>query len=149
MVAFWIHDQKTSLQTQLAALTQSEDNLKELKERGQSAVQAWQFVDEWKTSSANWSNELHAFTEQLPETGSLYLTQLQLEQPTGSHQPILRADGLAKQSEIVMTLNRKLMATDGKYELQPNGIEPSGRDSDFRSAFRVDATIHKAKKTND
>lgn len=149
VVAFWIHDQKTSLQTQLAALTQSEDNLKELKERGQSAVQAWQFVDEWKTSSANWSNELHAFTEQLPETGSLYLTQLQLEQPTGSHQPILRADGLAKQSEIVMTLNRKLMATDGKYELQPNGIEPSGRDSDFRSAFRVDATIHKAKKTND
>lgn len=149
VVAYWIHDQKTSLQTQLDTITRCEHNLRELKERGQSVVQAWQFVDEWKTSSANWSNELHTFTEQLPETGNLYLTQLQLEQPADTRQPILRADGLAKQSEIIMALNRKLMATDGKYELQPNGIEPSGRDSDFRSAFRVDATIHKAGKTND
>jgi Tfp pilus assembly protein PilN len=142
LIGYWIHDQKLTLETQLVTLKQSEQKLEKLNDRGQSVVAAWQFVNEWQSSAANWSSELHAFSERLPETGRMYLTQLQLEHPVGAERPVIRADGLAKESEIAMALSRRLMASDGKYELQPNGIEPSGRDSDFRSAFRVDATIH-------
>ncbi len=142
LIGYWIHDRNSFLESQLATLKQDERDLQELNERGQTAIKAWQFVDQWQSSAADWSSELHAFSEQLPEPGQMYLTQLQLEQPAGTEQPVIRADGLAKENDIAMTLNRKLMASHGKYEIQPNGIEPSSRDSAFRSSFRVDATIH-------
>lgn len=146
LIGFWIHEQKSTLESQLSTMQQSEHNLQELNDRGRSVVQTWQYVDNWKSSATNWSNELHRFTEQLPETGKMYLTQLQLEQPANAQLPVIRADGLAKEPEVAMGLNRRLMSSGGRYELQPNGIEPSVQDTDFRSVFRVDAKILEKKR---
>lgn len=110
----------------------------------QTTIDAWQFVSSWQSSSVNWADEMHAFSEQLPEPGKAYLTRIQLEQPAGADVPVIRADGLAKEPEVAMAFNRKLMSINGKYELQPHGIEPATRDSAFRSSFRVEAAIRNA-----
>ena len=141
LIGYAIHDEKSELQTQLAQLQASNLQKQELNNRGQATLDAWQYVSDWQSSSVNWADEMHAFSEQLPEPGKSYLTRIQLEQPAGADVPVIRADGLAREPEVAMALNRKLMSIDGKYELQPHGIEPANRDSAFRSSFRVEAAI--------
>lgn len=141
LIGYWVHDEKAQLQNQLAQLQTSNYQQQELNDRGQTTLNAWQFVSDWQSSSVNWADEVHAFSEQLPEPGKSYLTRIQLEQPAGADVPVIRADGLAREPEVAMALNRKLMSIDGKYELQPHGIEPATRDSAFRSSFRVEAAI--------
>tara|TARA_R110002072_G_scaffold303069_2_gene492686 strand:- start:12839 stop:14341 length:1503 start_codon:yes stop_codon:yes gene_type:complete len=146
LLGYWVHDEKSQLENQLVTLQASSKEQQELNDRGQKTLDAWQFVSAWQSSSVNWADEMHAFAEQLPEPGKGYLTRIQLEQAAGADVPVIRADGLAKEPEVAMAFNRKLMSVKGKYELQPHGIEPATRDSAFRSSFRVEAAIRNALK---
>lgn len=142
LMSLWQHAEKQSLSTQLATLTKAKAGLEELNQRGATTLQQWKFVSNWQSSAVNWSTEIKDFAGYLPKTGEAYLTRLQVEQPAGSKTPIIRADGIAKNSETAMSINRSLMAGDSKYELQPHGIEPAMRDADFRSSFQVEAAIN-------
>jgi len=149
LVGYWTYDEQSQLRRRAATLAEAESRLETLNQRGESTIEAWQFINDWQSSAVDWSDELQAFSAQLPESGKGYLTRIQLEQNSQTRLPVIRADGLAKTPDIAMAVNRKLMAVAGKYELQNHGIEPAPRDTDFRSAFRLEAAIRNTQPAPD
>ena len=141
LVGYCIHDEHAKLQGETLALQDAGQKLEELNQRGASTIEAWRFVDAWKQSTVDWSRELQMFSDQLPKVGTGYLTQIQLEHSGDSQLPLIRADGLAQDSESAMAVNRKLMQLAEKYEVQPHGIEPGTSDAQFQAAFRVEVGI--------
>ncbi|MEO1998978.1 MAG: hypothetical protein ABGZ17_27335 [Planctomycetaceae bacterium] len=141
LTGYCIFDKQAQLRQQVAVLQETGRGLEELSQRGEATIEAWKFVDNWQNSTVAWSDELHTFSAELPETGKGYLTQMQLEQSGQTQLPMIRVNGLARDADIALDINRKLMGIEGKYELQPHGIEPATRDADFQAAFRVEAGI--------
>lgn len=141
VLTLWLHDQKSALREDVESHRQAISRLNDLNERGQSTLDAWRYVDEWQRSTIDWPKEVAAFNEHLPSPGNAYLTRLQLEKATGTDHPVIRVDGLAKNTDVAIAFNRSLTLSNRKYELHPHGIEPANRDTAFRSAFRVEAVV--------
>ena len=62
---------------------------------------------------------------------------------------MLRIDGLAKHTDDVMKMNNTILDRSDRYDLRPQGIEPSPTGSHFPFQFRVEAQLRDETPTNE
>jgi hypothetical protein len=129
----------SSLTHEVAEATVRMENFQAVVDRADPTVRKWEFLTAWQSNSVNVAEEVLRMTGHLPSQERLYLTRLQIEDLPGDGTAILRMDGLARENDDVMALNRELLNAD--YDLRPHGIEPSTRDNRFQSQFQIEATL--------
>jgi hypothetical protein len=107
--------------------------------QAEPGVRQWEFLTQWKAEQIDLPRELIRLANHIPNQERIYLTRLLLEDAPGDAAAVLRLDGVAKDNNDAMSLNRTLIG-DG-YELTPHGIEPSTRDSKFKSQFQIESAL--------
>jgi len=130
------HDRLSSQLMQAQNLLQNTQNV---LDEATPTVGKWEFLTSWQANAVDVTQQVVQLTNHLPDQERVYLTRLQIENAPGGDAAVLRLDGVALDNNDVMTLNRTLL--DADYELRPHGIEPSARDSKFKSQFRIEASI--------
>ena len=126
---------------ELARLESERQQLQQYVDRGQAAVDKWTYLSRWQRSTVNSATEIRDLAKLLPERDRLIVTRLQLENLVDAEDSVLRIDGLAQDSAEVLAMNGSIIRHADRYELRPQGIEPSPEGSEFPSQFRIEVLL--------
>lgn len=127
------------LKSQLIQVQIRLQNTQDVLDQAKPTVGKWEFLTSWQENAVDVTQQVVQLANHLPNQERVYLTRLQIENAPGGDAAVLRLDGVARNDDDVMKLNRTLL--DADYELRPHGIEPSARDPKFKSQFRIEASI--------
>lgn len=109
----------------------------------QDKVEQAQQLARWQASRTNWSEVLPETLEQFPTNERVYLSMIRLEQ--GDAQPAaLRLEGLAREIEDAIDLNRELLEHSQVLDLQPDRIDHVENDPHYRARFAITANVKAA-----
>ncbi|HBE68852.1 MAG TPA: hypothetical protein DDW52_11960 [Planctomycetaceae bacterium] len=106
-------------------------------------VEQAQQLARWHASRTNWSETLPHTLLQFPNNERIYLSMIRLEQGDASPAS-LRFEGLAREIEDAIDLNRKLLQHSDALELQPDRIDHEENDPHYRARFTITATVKAA-----
>lgn len=140
LTGLWLY--QNSQQKHLAQLKTERQALQTFVDRGKQITEKWSAVKHWQNASIQGAEEIRRIAELMPPGDRLMVTRLQFENVVDSERSSIRLDGLAADSEDVMVLNKAILSQSGKYDLQPQGIEPSPEGSDFPLQFRIEIRFH-------
>jgi hypothetical protein len=129
------------LNTELALLESERQQLQSYLDRGQATVDKWAYLDRWQKSTVNTAAEIRDLAKLLPEQGRLIVTRLQVENLVDADDSVVRIDGLAEDSADVVSLNESIVQHADRYEIRPQGIEPSPEGSELASQFRIELML--------
>jgi hypothetical protein len=128
-----------SLRNDLTELHREQEQLQQFVDRGAEVIDKWSYVSRWRKDTMNAAHEIRDFAALLPARDRMIVTRLQLENVVDSKEGVLRIDGLAQSSEDVLQMNKSILENSARYDLRPQGIEPSPAGSLFPSQFRIEA----------
>ncbi len=138
-----------SLHQELARLEGERQQLQQYADRGQAAVDKWTYLSRWQKSTVNSATEIRDLAKLLPDRERLIVTRLQLENLVDAEDSVLRIDGLAQDSADVLAMNGQIIRHDDRYDLRPQGIEPSPEGSEFPSQFRIEVLLRNQKSAQE
>lgn len=143
-----IHRYYTTQRDELvAAVTQAKATEKkmraELKKLEAAKAQA-QLVESWQAQEVVWLNLIREFFDDVPEARQLFLTQMSLSRSSRATGPsaTIRIEGFADTQETVTAMTRRLME-DGRFEVHPGAIQPSGRFEGYSWRFSADIGVRR------
>ena len=128
-----------SLAADHRTITTRVENSRKFLEVAEPTILRWKFLMQWQETKVDISRQLIRLLHHFPDQQRVYLTRLQMEHLPGNAAAVLRLDGVAKENSDVMALNHHLLSDS--YDLKPHGIEPSVRDSHFKSQFQIESSL--------
>lgn len=151
LAGLWIHryytGERDRLQGLLSKAKASEKKLKAQAKELEPVKRQAELIGQWRAQGVEWLDLLRRFFESTPEIGDLFLTQMSM---VGSGRPsgpiaTIRIEGFANSQLAVTELTRRLM-TDGRFEVHPGAIQPSGRFESYPWRFSADIGVKRQQR---
>ena len=139
MAGLWMW--KHSLESELARLETERTQLQQYVERGKRVLDRWDYVVQWQNETVRATDEIRNIAAKIPSRERMVITRLQLDNVVDSEARTLRIEGLAQSPDDVLQMNAEMLKQPDRYDVRPQGIEPSPEGSSLPSQFRIEAVL--------
>lgn len=147
MAGLWMW--KHSLESELARLETERTQLQQYVDRGQRVLDRWDYVVQWQNETVRATDEIRNIAAKIPSRERMLITRLQLDNVVDSEARTLRIEGLAQSPDDVLQMNAEMLKQPNRYDVRPQGIEPSPEGSSLPSQFRIEAVLKGRAATNE